>query len=118
MLPLLAAAWAVGTAKLIAEKTHAIATATTAGDHFFLFVKYDTLPPLCNTRDRDATRQILTHRENAAKVGSLGLDLVEVPLTEIAVARITSRMGVRGRLERARGIAPAFSAWYTSIFML
>jgi hypothetical protein len=50
MLPLLAAAWAVGTAKLIAEKTHAIATAATAGDHFFLFVKYDTLPPLCNNR--------------------------------------------------------------------
>jgi phosphotransferase system IIA component len=45
MLPLLAAAWAVGTAKLIAEKTHAIAIAATAGDPIFLFVKYDTLPP-------------------------------------------------------------------------
>jgi hypothetical protein len=45
MLPLLAAAWAVGTAKLIAEMTHAIATAATAGDPIFLFVKYDTLPP-------------------------------------------------------------------------
>jgi hypothetical protein len=91
MLPLLAAAWAVGTAKLIAEKTHVRATAVTAGDHIFLFVKYDTLPPLCNTRDRDATLQILTRREKVAKVGSLGHDFVEVPLTEIAVARITSR---------------------------
>jgi hypothetical protein len=50
MLLLLAAAWAVGTAKLIAETTHPMATATTAGDHMFLFVKYDTLPPLRNAR--------------------------------------------------------------------
>jgi hypothetical protein len=37
--------------------------------------------------DRDATRLILTRRENVAKVGSLGLGFVEVPLIEIALAR-------------------------------
>jgi hypothetical protein len=34
--------------------------------------------------------QILTRRDNVAKVGSLGLDFVEVPLTEMAVAAITT----------------------------
>ena len=89
MLPLLAA-WAVRTEKLIDEKTHTRATAATAGDHTFLFVKYDTLPPFRNTRDRDATLQILTRRENVAKVGSLGLGFVEVPLIKMVVPRNTS----------------------------
>jgi hypothetical protein len=62
-----------------------------------------------HSRDCDATRQILTRRENVAKVGSHGLDFVEVPLTVIALARV-SKMGVRGRLERATKIELAFSA--------
>ena len=60
------------------------------------------------SRDRDATWQILTRRENVAKVGSLGPDFVEVPLANIAVARSTSRMVHRDRLERATGIELAF----------
>jgi hypothetical protein len=64
-----------------------------------------------HARNLGATRNILTRRESVAKVGSHRLDFVEVPLTEIAVARITSRMGVRGRLERATRIELAFSTW-------
>ena len=71
-----------------------------------------------HARDRDATLQILTRRENVAKVGSLGLDFVEAPLTEVAVARITSKWGHRGRLERATRIELAFSAWEADVLPL
>jgi hypothetical protein len=46
MLPLLAAAWAVGTAKLIAENALTVMTVAIAGNHTFFFEKYDTLASL------------------------------------------------------------------------
>jgi hypothetical protein len=60
----------------------------------------------------------MTRRENLSKVGSLGLDFVEVPPTEIAVAHIASRMGHRRRLERATRIELAFSAWEADVLPL
>ena len=57
----------------------------------------------------------MTRRENLSKVGSLGLDFVEVPLTEIAVA--TSHRD-RRRLERATRIELAFSAWEADVLPL